>query len=66
MAQTAGPGEWEGDSAAGRPPLAERALPTHAPPTVQRDRGARATSRGREGGGHEGEGRPTAPQPTNR
>ena len=27
--------------------------PTHAPPTVRRDEGARATSRGREGGDHE-------------
>ena len=49
----------------GAPP-AEQGPPTHAPPTVQRDEGARATSRGRGGGGNEREGGPTAPQPTNR
>ena len=40
--------------------------PTHAPPTVRRDEGARATSRGREGGDNERGGEPTAPQPANR
>ena len=40
--------------------------PTHAPPTVRRDEGARATSRGREGGDNEREGEPAAPQPANR
>ena len=40
--------------------------PTHAPPTVRRDEGARATSRGREGGDNERGGEPAAPQPANR
>ena len=40
--------------------------PTHAPPTVRRDEGARATSRGREGGDNKRGGEPTAPQPANR
>ena len=40
--------------------------PTHAPPTVRRDEGARATSRGREGGDNERREEPTAPQPANR
>ena len=40
--------------------------PDPRPPTVQRDGGASATSRGREGGGNECEGGPIAPQPTNR
>ena len=40
--------------------------PTHAPPTVRRDEGARATSRGREGGDNERGGEPTARQPANR
>ena len=40
--------------------------PTHAPPTVRRDEGARATSRGREGGDNERGGESTAPQPANR
>ena len=40
--------------------------PAHAPPTIRLDRGARATSRGREGGDNERGGEPTAPQPTNR
>ena len=40
--------------------------PTQAPPTVRRDKGARATSRGREGGDNERGGEPTAPQPANR
>ena len=31
----------------------ELGTPTHAPPTVRRDEGARATSRGREGGDKE-------------
>ena len=40
--------------------------PTHAPPTIRRDGGARATSRGREGRDNERGGEPTAPQPANR
>ena len=40
--------------------------PTHVPPTIRRDGGARATSRGREGGDNERGGEPTAPQPANR
>ena len=40
--------------------------PTHAPPTVRRDEGARATSRGGEGGDNERGEEPTAPQPANR
>ena len=40
--------------------------PTHAPPTVRRDEGARATSRGREGGDNGLGGEPAAPQPANR
>ena len=40
--------------------------PTHAPPTIWRDGGARATSRGREGGDNERGGEPTARQPANR
>ena len=40
--------------------------PTDNPPTVPRGGGARATSSGREDGGNEREGRPTAPQPANR
>ena len=43
-----------------------RGPPTHAPPTVRRDEGARATSRGREGGDNERRGEPTAPQPAKR
>ena len=39
--------------------------PTHTPPTVRRDEGARATSRGREGGDNERGGEPAAPQPAN-
>ena len=50
----------------GAPPPAEPEPPTHSPPTVQRDEGARATFRGREGGGNEREGGLTAPQLTNR
>ena len=38
-----------------------RGPPIHAPPTVQRDGGAHATSCGREGGGSELEGGPSAP-----
>ena len=49
----------------GSRPRQSQAPPTHAPPTVQRDGGARATSRGREGGGNEREGGPTPLQPTN-
>ena len=40
--------------------------PTHAPPTVRRKGGARATSRGREGGDNERGGEPTSLQPANR
>ena len=40
--------------------------PTHTSPAVRRGGGARATSSGREDGGNEREGRPTAPQPANR
>ena len=40
--------------------------PTGAPPTVRRDAGERATSRGREGGDNERGGEPAAPQPANR
>ena len=50
----------------GTPPRAEPGPPTHAPPTIRRDGGARATSCGREGGDNERGGEPTAPQPTNR
>ena len=55
-AQTADAGKWGG----------ELGPPTHAPPTVRRDEGARATSRGREGGDDERGGEPTAQQPANR
>ena len=55
-AQTADAREWGG----------ELGRPTHAPPTIRRDEGARATSRGREGGDNERGGEPTAPQPANR
>ena len=55
-AQTAGTGELGGGAGP----------PTHAPPTVRRDEGARATSRGREGRDNERGGDPTAPQPANR
>ena len=65
-AQTGGAGGWEKDSAAGRPPRRSQAPRPIPPPTVQRDGGARGTTRGREGGGNKREGGPTAPQPTNR
>ena len=55
-AQTADARKWGG----------ELGPPTNAPPTVRRDEGARATSRGREGGDRERGGEPAAPQPTNR
>ena len=55
-AQTADARKWGGGLAP----------PTHAPPTVRRDDGARATSRGREGVDNERGGEPTAPQPANR
>ena len=42
-AETADAGEWGG----------ELGPPTHAPPTIRRDGGARATSCGREGGDNE-------------
>ena len=47
-------------------PPAQPGPPTHTPPTVPRGGGARTTSRGREDGGNERKGRPTAPQPANR
>ena len=50
----------------GTPPLAELRTPTHALPTIRRDGGARANSRGNEGGDNERGGEPTAPEPTNR
>ena len=55
-AQTADARKWGGE-------LGPR---TPAPPTIRRDGGARATSRGREGGDNERRGEPTAPQPANR
>ena len=55
-AQTVGARKWGG----------ELGPATHAPPTILRDGGARATSRGREGGDNERGGEPTAPQPANR
>ena len=55
-ARTAEAREWGGELG----PL------THAPPAIQRDGGARATSRRRKGGDDERGGEPTAPQPTNR
>ena len=54
-AQTADAREWGG----------ELGPPTHAPPIIRRDGGARATSLGREGGDNERGGGPTAPQPAN-
>ena len=54
-AQTADARKWRG----------ELGLLTHAPPTVRRDEGARATSRGREGGDNERGGEPAALQPAN-
>ena len=55
-AQTADARKWGG----------ELGPPTHAPPTVRRDAGARATSRRGEGGDNECGGKPAAPQPANR
>ena len=55
-AQTADTRKWGG----------ELGPPTHAPPTIQRDGGARATCRGREGGDNERGGEPTAPEAANR
>ena len=55
-AQTADARDWGG----------ELGLPTHAPPTIRRERGARATSRGRKGGDNERGGEPTAPQAAHR
>ena len=55
-AQTADARKWGGELG----PL------THAPPTVRRDAGARATSRGREGRDNKRRGEPAAPQPANR
>ena len=61
-----GRGRVGGGQCRGAPPPAESGTPTHAPRTVQRDGGARATSNGREGGGNERKGGPTAPRPTKR
>ena len=55
-----------GGQCRGMLPPAEPGPPTHAPPTIRRDGGGRATSRGREGGDNERGGEPTALQPTNR
>ena len=55
-AQTADARKWGG----------ELGPPTHAPPTVRRDEGARATSRGKGGGDNKRGREPTAPQPANR
>ena len=55
-ARTADAREWGG----------ELGPPTHAPPTIRRDGGARATSCGREGGDNERGGEPTSPQAANR
>ena len=55
-AQTADARRWGG----------ELGPPTHVPPTIRRDEGARATSRGREGRDNKRAGEPTAPQPANR
>ena len=46
--------------------MGEPGPPTHVPPTVRRDAGARAGPRGREGGDNERRGEPAAPQPANR
>ena len=54
-AQTADAREWGG----------ELGPPTHAPPMIRREGGARANSRGREDGDKERWGEPTAPQPAN-
>ena len=54
-AHTADAREWVG----------ELGPPTHAPPTIRRDGGARATFRGRKGGDNERGGGPTALQPAN-
>ena len=55
-AQTTDAREWWG----------ELGPATHAPPTIWRDGGARATSREGERGDNERGGEPTAPQPANR
>ena len=55
-AQTADARKWGG----------ELGPPTHAPPTVRRDAGARATSCEREGGDNKRRGEPAALQPANR
>ena len=55
-AQTVDVREWGG----------ELGHQTHAPPTIRRDGGARATSRGREGGDNERGREPIGPQPANR
>ena len=56
MAQTADARKWGG----------ELGPPTHTPPTVRRDEGARATSRGIGGGDNKRGSEPAAPQPANR
>ena len=55
-AQTADARKWGG----------ELGPPTHAPPTLRRVKGARATSRGGESGDNERGGEPAAPQPAKR
>ena len=55
MAQTADARGWGG----------ELCPPTHTPPTIRRME-ERASSRGREGGGKERGGEPTAPEPADR
>ena len=55
-AQTADGRKWGG----------ELGPPTHAPPKIRRDGGARAISRRREAGDNERGGEPNAPQPANR
>ena len=60
-----GRGTVGGGQCRGAPPAAGPGPPTHAPPTVQHDGGACATSHGRKGGGNERKGGPTAWQPTN-
>ena len=55
-AQTADARKWGG----------ELGPPNHAPPTVRRDAGARATSHGGKGGDKERGGEPAALQPANR
>ena len=65
-APTQGPAQVTAPTADGRKWGGELGPPTHAPPTVRRVEGARATSLGGEGGDNERGGEPTAPQPANR